>query len=81
QGLLLLQDNPAEHEIPDSPVLGPTLCFHTDQAQAAETAIGTAALNPMLDLGPPNSVRLTGSAVGRGDLRNSSPRCNTPTRA
>ncbi|MFD1624850.1 hypothetical protein [Azospirillum griseum] len=62
-------------------VLGPTLRFHTDQAQTAETAIGTAALTPMLDLGRPNSVRLTGSAVGRFNLRNSSPRCNAPTQA
>ncbi|MGY0790297.1 IS5 family transposase [Azospirillum argentinense] len=40
-------------------VLGPALRFHTDQAQAAEIAIGGAVLNRMLDLGRPNSVRLT----------------------
>lgn len=54
---------------------------HTDEAQTTEVAIAAAVLNRMLDLGHPNSVRLTGSAVGRCDLRNSSPRCNTPTRS
>jgi hypothetical protein len=40
-------------------VLRPPLRFHTDQAQAAEIAIGAAVLNRMLDLGRPNSVCLT----------------------
>lgn len=40
-------------------VLGPALRFHTDAAQAAEVAIGVAVLNRMLDLGRPNSVRVT----------------------
>lgn len=39
-------------------VLGETLCFHSDQAQATEVAIGVMVLNRMLDLGRPNSVRV-----------------------
>lgn len=39
-------------------VIGPALRFHTDEAQATEVAIAAAALNRMVDLGRPNSVRL-----------------------
>jgi len=42
-------------------VLGPSLRFHTDEAQATEVAIAIAiavvVLDRMLDLGRPNSVR------------------------
>jgi hypothetical protein len=40
-------------------VLGDGLRFHTDEAQAAEIAIAVEVLNRMLDLGRPNSVRVT----------------------
>ncbi|MFP5513384.1 MAG: IS5/IS1182 family transposase, partial [Alphaproteobacteria bacterium] len=40
-------------------VLGPALRFHTDDAQATEVAIGVMVLNRMLNLGRPNSVRVT----------------------
>jgi len=40
-------------------VLGPALRFHTDDAQATEVAIGVMVLNRMLNLGSPNSVRVT----------------------
>ncbi len=39
-------------------VLGEARRFHSNQAQATEVAIGVAVLNRMLDLGPPNSVRV-----------------------
>ncbi|WP_452026535.1 hypothetical protein [Azospirillum palustre] len=39
-------------------VLSEELRFHSDQAQATEVAMGVAALNRMLDLGRPNSVRV-----------------------
>ncbi|WP_170295902.1 hypothetical protein [Azospirillum brasilense] len=39
-------------------VLGDTPRFHSDQAQATEVAVGVAALNRMLDLGRPESVRV-----------------------
>ena len=39
-------------------VLGDTLRFHPDPAQATEVAIGVAVLNRMLDLGRPDSVRV-----------------------
>lgn len=39
-------------------VLGEALRFHGDAAQATEVAMGVAALNRMLDLGRPNSVRI-----------------------
>ncbi|WP_451997210.1 IS5 family transposase [Azospirillum argentinense] len=40
-------------------VIGPALRFHTDEAQATEVAIAAAVLNRMLDLGRPNSVRVS----------------------
>ena len=40
-------------------VLGPALRFHSDAAQATEIAIGAAVLKRMLDLGRPNSIRVT----------------------
>lgn len=40
-------------------LLGEGLRFHSDQAQATEVAIGILVLNRMLDLGRPNSVRVT----------------------
>lgn len=40
-------------------VLGEELRFRSDQAQATEVAIGVLVLNRMLDLGRPNSVRVT----------------------
>ena len=39
-------------------VIGDSLRFHTDEAQAAEVAIAVEVLNRMLDLGRPNSVRV-----------------------
>lgn len=39
-------------------VLGDTLRFHSDQAQATEVIVGVAVFNRMLDLGRPNSVRV-----------------------
>ena len=39
-------------------VIGDSLRFHTDEAQAAEVAIAVKVLNRMLDLGRPNSVRV-----------------------
>ena len=39
-------------------VLGDTLRFHSDQAQATEVIVGVAVLKRMLDLGRPNSVRV-----------------------
>ncbi|WP_211112040.1 hypothetical protein [Azospirillum humicireducens] len=39
--------------------LGDGLRFHTDQVQTTEVAIGVLVLNRMLDLGRPESVRLT----------------------
>ena len=39
-------------------VLGEARRFHSNQAQATEVAIGVTVLNRMLDLGPPNSVRV-----------------------
>src|SRR3954470_11099859 len=39
-------------------VIGNGLRFHSDQARATEVAIAAAALNRMLDLGCPNSVRV-----------------------
>jgi IS5 family transposase len=39
-------------------VIGDGLRFHSDEARATEVAIAAAALNRMLDLGRPNSVRL-----------------------
>jgi len=39
-------------------VLGDTLRFYSDAAQATEVAIGVEVLNRMLDLGRPNSVRV-----------------------
>ncbi|XKH38719.1 IS5 family transposase [Azospirillum doebereinerae] len=39
-------------------VLGDTLRFHSDQAQATGVIVGVAVLNRMLDLGRPNSVRV-----------------------
>jgi hypothetical protein len=40
-------------------VIGDGLRFHSDGAQATEVAIAAAVLNRMLDLGRPNSVRVT----------------------
>ncbi|MGY0794647.1 IS5 family transposase [Azospirillum argentinense] len=40
-------------------VIGPALRFHADEAQATEVAIAAAVLNRMLDLGRPNSVRVS----------------------
>ena len=39
-------------------VIGDGLRFHSDEARATEVAIAAAALNRMLDLGRPNSVRV-----------------------
>jgi len=39
-------------------VIGDGLRFHSDQARATEVAIAAAALNRMLDLGCPDSVRV-----------------------
>ena len=39
-------------------VIGDSLRFHTDKAQAAEVAIAVEVLNHMLDLGRPNSVHV-----------------------
>ena len=39
-------------------VIGDGLRFHTDEAQVAAVAIAVEALNRMLDLGRPNSVRV-----------------------
>jgi hypothetical protein len=39
-------------------VIGDTLRFHSDAAQASEVAIAAEVLNRMLDLGRPNSVRV-----------------------
>ena len=39
-------------------VIGDSLRFHTDEAQAAEVAIAVEVLNRMLDLGRPSSVRV-----------------------
>ena len=39
-------------------VIGDGLRFHSDEARATEVAIAAAALNRMLDLGCPNSVRV-----------------------
>ena len=39
-------------------VIGDSLRFHTDEAQAVEVAIAVEVLNRMLDLGRPNSVRV-----------------------
>ena len=39
-------------------VIGDSLRFHADEAQAAEVAIAVEVLNCMLDLGRPNSVRV-----------------------
>ncbi len=39
-------------------VIGDSLRFHTDEAQAAEVAIAVEVLNRRLDLGRPNSVRI-----------------------
>ena len=39
-------------------VIGDSLRFHTDEAQAAEVAIAVVVLNRMLDLGRPSSVRV-----------------------
>ena len=39
-------------------VIGDSLRFHADEAQAAEVAIAAEVLNCMLDLGRPNSVRI-----------------------
>jgi hypothetical protein len=39
-------------------VIGDSLRFHTDEAQAAEVAIAVEVLNRMLDLERPNSVRV-----------------------
>jgi hypothetical protein len=39
-------------------VIGDELRFHTDEARATEVAIAAAALNQMLDLGCPSSVRV-----------------------
>jgi hypothetical protein len=39
-------------------VIGDPLRFHSDQAWATEVAIAAQALNRMLDLGRPNSVRI-----------------------
>jgi hypothetical protein len=40
-------------------VIGDGLRFHTDEARATEVAIAAQVLNRMLDLGRPNSVRVT----------------------
>ena len=39
-------------------LIGDSLRFHTDEAQAVEVAIAVEVLNRMLDLGRPNSVRV-----------------------
>jgi hypothetical protein len=39
-------------------VIGDGLRFHSDEARVTEVAIAAAALNRMLDLGCPNSVRV-----------------------
>jgi hypothetical protein len=39
-------------------VIGDGLRFHSDEARVTEVAIAAAALNRMLDLGHPNSVRV-----------------------
>jgi hypothetical protein len=40
-------------------VIGDELRFHSDHARATEVAIAFQILNRMLDLGRPNSVRVT----------------------
>ena len=47
-------------------VIGDALRSRTDQRQETEVAIAAAALNRMLELGRPNSVRTARTQVGFG---------------